>query len=270
VPLIVVEHQPNALRRRSEWVATILAMMFADKVVLLTPAYAEELRAHLGFFFREDKVSVIPNGIDTTVYAPQPKSLGTNRAIQMGMAARFTESKRQDVLVMMMCELQKEKLNIGWKLTLAGAGVNWEAIRQLVSENRIETLVDFPGQLDERQLIDWYRSLDIYLHASDGETLSTALLQAMSMALPIVATDVPGIRNLLARDPPCGIMISEQDPLKFAAAVRSIIENPRYVTEIGVNGREVAIKYYGHMEMFTQYNNLIFNLHRKIKSKYSL
>ena len=60
--------------------------------------------------------------------------------------------------------------------------------------------VEFTGMLAENELIDLMRSLDIYVHASMGETMSTAIMQAMASGKPIVASDVPGIKNM--RSPP--------------------------------------------------------------------
>ena len=95
------------------------------------------------------------------------------------------------------------------------------------------------------------------MHASDGETLSTALLQAMSMALPIVATDVPGIRNLLGVQPPCGFLVDGHEPLQYAVTVLNVVENWPTAIDIGLTGRELAVAHYGHREMFAKYNQVI-------------
>ena len=257
VPLIVVEHQANALKRRSELLASLLAMLLADKIVILTSAYAEELRNKLGNFYFDKKVVVIPNGIDTKLYSPFPKLLHSKRIIRMGMASRFMDSKRQNILVMMMLELKKLQPEFKWSLSLAGSGETYGSIQRLVNANGLEDDVELPGQLDERQLLKWYQSMDLYLHASDGETLSTAILQAMSMALPVIASDVAGIRNLLSVKPACGVLVDKSEPLNFAVEVLNLVNDWSAATNLGRNGRQLAITIYDNRRMFDAYNKVI-------------
>lgn len=257
VPLVVVEHQANALKRRSEWVFSYLAMLLADKVVLLTPAYKQELKTRLGWGFRESKVKVIPNGIDTTKFTPHSRLVNQRkRSIRMGMASRFTPTKRQDVLVAMMNELRQCEPNIEWQLSLAGNGEKWGAIQKLVKNSNLENCIDLPGQIDEPELIKWYQSLDIYIHASEGETLSTALLQAMASGLPIVGSDVPGIRNLIASDVECGLLADQQIPESFAKLVIRLSKDRTVGDVLGIAGRNLAVSTYGQDKMFASYMNL--------------
>lgn len=257
VPLVVVEHQANALKRLGEWVFSFLAMLLADKVVLLTPAYEQELKVRLGWFYRPNKVRVIPNGIDTEQYSAQSRPVNAGRLVRLGMAARFTLTKRQDVLVEMMAELRQRAPDINWQLSLAGDGENWARVEKLVQSSGIKDSISLPGQLDEPTLIEWYQSLDIYLHASEGETLSTSLLQAMATALPIVASDVPGIRNLIADKVTCGLLVEKQAPQSFAESVIQLVEDPVIRGALANAGRSLVTSSYSQEEMFAGYSKLV-------------
>ncbi len=257
--LVVVEHTPNALKTRSEWLFSLLAMRLVKRVVLLTPDYQQEIKRQLGFFYCSRKVQVIPNGIDTMRFVPQRCSQGDRRSVQLGMAARFTSTKRQEILVLMMSELYKLDPGINWQLSLAGGGENLELVRDIVLGQGLEHCVRLSGQLDETELINWYRSLDVYLHASDGETLSTSLLQAMSMALPIVASGVPGIQNLLLGESICGVLVEDQSPGGFAKAVYEIFKNPTNASALGLSARRLAVSSYSQSEMFRDYAEIIIN-----------
>jgi glycosyltransferase involved in cell wall biosynthesis len=259
VPLIVVEHQNNGLKSKSAWVYSHLAMLLADYIVLLTPAYDQEMRLQLGFFYRSSKVRIVPNGIDTTRYAPVVRPVMPLKSIRLGMAARFIGTKRQDVLVMMMNELHHLMPDIEWQLSLAGTGETWSNVERLIYTEGVKSNTVLPGQLDEPKLIHWYQSLDIYLHASEGETLSTSLLQAMASGLPIVASDVPGIRNLLNANPVCGILIRNQNPKEFAKAVAELVKNPDHAESLAKTGRQIAVSAYSQNQMFAAYTKIVEN-----------
>jgi glycosyltransferase involved in cell wall biosynthesis len=255
--LIVVEHQPNALKSRSEWAFSLLAMLLADGVVTLTPDYDRELRQRLGPLYRAEKVRVIANGVDVSRFVPADRSVRRAGSIRLGMAARFTATKRQDALVVMLSELCRRQPGIDWRLSLAGGGVTREAVMQSAQAAGLGARVEFPGQLNEDELIAWLGSLDIYLHASQGETLSTSLLQAMASGLPIIASNVPGIENLIAGETECGILVEGQSPQGFADAVLSLFEQPEEMRRLGARARRLAEDSYDSRLMFSRYNRLI-------------
>ncbi len=253
IPLVVVEHQPNALKRRVEWIFSYLAMLMADRVIVLTQSYTEELKGKLGIFYRMDKVHLIPNGIDTQRFTPLVMPSISNRSVRLGMAARFTTKKRQDVLVEMILKLRQYRPEIDWQLSLAGSGESWQFVRQMVQAHSLGGCISLPGQLGEPELISWYQSLEVYLHASEGETLSTSLLQAMASGLPIVASNVPGIQNLLCGEPVCGVLVKDQNPLGFAEAVIELVNNNARAEALAQNGRQLVVSSYSQNDMFARY-----------------
>jgi len=253
IPLVVVEHEANALKRRVEWVFSYLAMLLAERVIVLTSAYLDELKDSLWLFYNAAKVRLIPNGIDTERFIPLAKLSIWSRTVRLGMASRFTTKKRQDVLVSMLLHLRRLKPEIDWQLSLAGGGENWENVSQKVQAHSLGNCINLPGILHEPDLINWFQTLDIYLHASEGETLSTSLLQAMSTGLPIVASDVPGIRNLLCGETVCGLLVTDQLPLRFAEAVIELVENNLRAEALAQSGRQLAVSSYSHNRMFAGY-----------------
>lgn len=258
LPLIVVEHTPNHLKRRSEWMVSRLSMLLGHTIVLLTPEYRKELREKLRWFYHDTKVCIIPNGIDINRFAPVGRPLlDQSNTVLLGMAARFTDTKRQDALIDMLVLLREKSTPINYRLTLAGNGETFEALHRKVQDMGLEDYISFPGYLGENDMVEWFQSIDIYLHASEGETLSTSLLQAMSMGLPIVASDVPGITNLLKRKEECGLLVKESRPEGFASAVETLVSKPEKAKEISVMARQYAADVYSQDTMFNSYNKII-------------
>jgi len=259
IPLIVVEHQANDLKSRQDWIFSGLAMRLADAVVTLTPRHEAELAARLGKRFRRDKVTSIPNGVDAATLGPAtPLSGGTDVPVRIGMAGRFSSTKRFDLLIDALEVLQRTTTR-SWHVTLAGAGEHWDQVRAYAA-TKVAGGVGFEGMLTGNSLADWYRGLDIYCHASDGETLSVAVLQAMASGVPIVGSDVDGISNLLAGNPPCGILAQNQTAEGFAAAVMQLAGDPGKARAIALHARAEAVRLYDQRTTFARYDALVRRL----------
>jgi len=149
VPLIAVEHKSSDLKTRSEWMASYLSMLLADQVVLLTPEYGQELAKAHGLLYRPDKIAIIANGIDTGAFHPATDRIRERGTVRLGMAARFSFSKRQDLLVETVSLLKAQKPEVNWQLSLAGDGDRYEAVCKLAAELGVEGIVQFEGLLDE-------------------------------------------------------------------------------------------------------------------------
>lgn len=256
VCLVVVEHQPNQLKSRIEWLVSRALMLLADAVVVISPQYKQELQDNLGMFFCARKVYLIPNGIDTDKFRPSKKTLLSNRSrIVVGMAARFSNTKRQEVLVRAI-QILRNQSDTDWRLSLAGDGEKYPEILKLVSDAGLSDVVELTGYLGESELLDWFSRVDIYAHASDGETLSTSLLQAMAMGLPILGSDVKGIDNLLEGEDGCGLLVSN-DAEGFAAEIVRLTVDQALAESLGSSARDRAIDEFSHETMFRNYEELL-------------
>lgn len=260
IPIIAVEHQPNSLKRRSEWWVSRLLMRLADIIVVLTPDYRAALERHLGSAFRPEKVRVIPNGIDTTAFSPVLACSQDGQPFRIGMAARFSNTKRQDLLIDALALLLQDDEPRRWHLSLAGDGESLKRMRAAAKDAGVLDMVEFTGYQGEGALRDWFTRLDVYAHASAGETLSTSLLQAMAVGLPIVGSNVAGIKDLLAEGSGCGRLAEAETPQAFADALRELSANPVETAAMAKRARALAVTRYSQDAMFQSYSALIANL----------
>lgn len=258
--LVAVEHTPNQVKTRNERAFSRLAMLLADRVVVLTPQYREELHRAHGWLFRGSKMAVVPNGIDTSVFRPAAdpsrERMGPGRVLTIGMAARFSFSKRQDLLVAVLERLAVLRPGLAVQLRFAGDGSEMTRVQALAHASPVGQRIRFDGLLSEQAVAPWLRELDIYVHATEGETLSTSLLQAMATGLPIVASDIEGVNNLLGNDRAFGATVSNTAD-DFAGAILELVDNPDRLVACGIHGREQAIAGYGNEKMLFRYLDLM-------------
>jgi glycosyltransferase involved in cell wall biosynthesis len=230
ITLISVEHQANALKTRAEWGASLAAQFFADRVVTLSPDYRATLARRLGPLFRPARTALVPTGIDLGLFAARSPTARLDGSVRIGMAGRFSPTKAQEVLVAALAQLCAWKPDRDWRLSLAGDGTRHAAVLEAVRAAGLQDRVEMPGHVAFDRLADWFATLDLYAHASDGETLSTALLQAMAAGVPVVASDVAGISDLLGApapgDPPLGRLVPARDAVAFARAIAEDVADP--------------------------------------------
>lgn len=259
--LIAVEHTANQVKSRMGRVFSRLSMLLADRVVVLTGEYRDELRHAHGWLFRGAKVSVIPNGIDTDVFYPDGEPAHAPvRFIRLGMAARFSFSKRQDLLVAVAERLATLRPTLAVELAFAGDGDELARVRQLAASSSVAPGIRFDGLLPEDDVAPWLRRLDVYVHATDGETLSTSLLQAMATGLPIIASDIPGVSNLLGKDGEYGVCV-DNDVDAFTRAILALIDDPDRYVALGLRSRQRILDNYSNQTMLNSYLEVIESCH---------
>lgn len=88
------------------------------------------------------------------------------------------------------------------------------------------------------------------------ESFGLTIIEAMALGVPVVATDVGGIPEVLA-DSHAGYVCSRTDPASFAKAIIDILGNPALATELGRNGRHTYEQRYSALTMSLQYESLI-------------
>lgn len=250
--VIAIEHTPNQVKRKVEWLCSRYCMRWADKVVLLTEAYRNELQAALGKAFIKSKTQVIGNGINTKLFRPANSQPLTN-FYRIGMAARFSDTKNQRLLIDAFQQLAGEFSNI--TLTLAGLGETRAELISYAQSLACRDRIHFPGNLDEAPLIEFYQSLDIYVHASLGETMSTSVMQAMACGLPILAAEIPGINNMID-DGLNGALFCKDNVADLVTLLKDVISNPEKYRAMASNARIKAVSDYSNATMLAAYLSL--------------
>ena len=249
--MVVVEHQSVALRRRRDWALTAISMAVADRIVMLSPAFAAGVQGRIGPLYRKRKVALIPNGVDTALFTPGP--LGPTDPFRIGMAARFIRSKRHDLLIKVLTRLRTEFPDGDWILSFAGAGEELDRLQRETPAAVAQSII-FEGVLDEQQLAEWYRSLRVYALATDGETFNTSVLQAMASGLPVLASDVTGLKNQVSTD--FGVLLPNEAQ-SWVNAFHDLSADLARATAMGTNARRHCLAAYSAENMFRNYDRLI-------------
>ncbi|HEX2683668.1 MAG TPA: glycosyltransferase family 4 protein, partial [Ferruginibacter sp.] len=216
--IIVRETQANHLKTKAQWVSLTGAMFLASRIVCLTEEFRQQIQKKLGWLYRGNKVQVISNGINLDVYKPGNKTQGTE--VVIGMQSRLVRIKDHLTLLKAFAILKNEHAGKPYdlKLRIAGDGDFKDELVKFADTLGLGGEVEFTGMIPEKELVGFLQSLDIYVHASLGETMSTAIMQAMACKLPVIASDVNGINNMITHLK-TGILVPPKNEEELARAL---------------------------------------------------
>ncbi|MBB1287127.1 glycosyltransferase family 4 protein [Flavisolibacter sp. BT320] len=253
--VVMVEHTPNHTKTKAEYLSSILGMLLFPKVVYLTEDYRTEMQQKLKAVYKAEKVAIIPNGINTDFFCPVTKK-GDQELIVISMVARFSNTKDQSSLLRAFAKLLfrfPEKRHL---LILAGDGDTRIACQQEAETLGIAAHCKFTGTLDEAGIQDVLQKTTVYVHSTKSETMSTSIMQAMSCGLPVIATNVPGIRNML-RHNETGILVPVGDAAEMANQIEFLLQNGEKRSVLQAAARLYAIDHFSNERMFAQYLTLL-------------
>lgn len=197
-----------------------------------------------------EKITIIPRGrakivADEVVLARRAKireSLGIGDVeVVVLNVGRQEPQKGQHVLIQAMPTLARG----GVPVTLLIAGREGSSSSDLRQE--LERLGRDRGRIHilgyRTDISDLVAISDIFAFPSYYEGLGSALIEAMAGSLPIVASDIGPIREVLD-DGRAGVLVPPGDPLAFAEGIRSLIEDKAYAAQLGEAGHARFLSHY--------------------------
>lgn len=192
------------------------------------------------------KASVIPNG--TAVAQMQPRStLAKHRllaalgrpleTVLVGVVGRLSAIKNHELLFDVMRRLRAIDRCVD--LVVIGDGERRSHLEARVQELALASCVHFLGMRnDVNQLLS---ALDVFALSSTSEGYSLALVEAAAAALPIVATDVGGNREIVQHDR-SGLLVASQDASAMAASLARLVDDPALRERMGAQARQWALQ----------------------------
>ena len=192
------------------------------------------------------KVSVIPNG--TAVAQMEPRSTPAKHrllatlgrpldTVLVGVVGRLSAVKNHELLFEVMRRLRAIDRRVD--LVVIGDGECRAQLETRVHELALTSCVHFLGMRnDVNQLLS---ALDVFALSSTSEGYSLALVEAAAAALPIVATDVGGNREIVQHDK-SGLLVASQDATALAASLARLIDDPALRERMGAHSRQWALQ----------------------------
>lgn len=175
---------------------------------------------------------------DKYIGLPEPQQ----RKKEVVQSGRLVDFKNQPMLLRAFVRVHEKHPD--YRLKIYGGDSfdgTKEILEEIIAENKAQDYIRLMGASDtlERDLID----AAVYAFSSDWEGMPNALLEAMALGLPIVATDCPcGGPRTVMEDGVNGLLIPIKDQKALEDGINRLIEDPEYAAKLGREARNIAQK----------------------------
>jgi 1,2-diacylglycerol 3-alpha-glucosyltransferase len=279
VPSIVTLHGLGTLDSSTgrSWLRRMyrrVSLRLADHVI----ATSDEMRSIALRYTSEDKVTIVPNGVDTELFdqdVDKPRG-ATEDVIVLSMRRLAPKNGVQYLIDAIPYVLQRDANVNFW---IAGEGKLEPYLRERVAELGVERNVRFIGIVPHNETREYYSQADIVAFPSSAESTSLACLEAMAMRRAVVASALAPFRLMLG-DGERGSLVRLFDressdynaPLnlpqdrieKLADAISLLVQNPALRSELGDKARAFAVENFDWQvvagQVVTIYDQLIASM----------
>ncbi len=206
------------------------------------------------------KIHVAPLGVDVDTFCPA-KKLQPDQFFEITCVARLVPGKAHQVLLVAFHTL----VNDGrphLRLTLIGEGPERHKLERVIRRLGLSNHVRLVGACNQDQVITRYADTDIVVLPSFAEGVPVALMEAMGMELPCIATWITGVPELI-RNGTDGLLVAPADSQALASALAMLIDDPQLRLRLGEAGRRrilekynLAVNIAAHAALFRQYLNV--------------
>lgn len=198
----------------------------AERVVVLGRHWARFAQDTLGCDPR--RIAVVPNGAPDAATRADPG----RTPCRIAFAGRIGKRKGVDCLIAALSALPPDR---NWHLGLCGDGAV-SAHDRLARTAGLSDRVRFHGWLDEAALDRLLGEAQLFVLPSRAENQPVAILEAMARGLPVIATRIAAIPDLVD-DGVTGLLVPPDDPVALATALDRLITDPAARSRMGQAGR---------------------------------
>ena len=237
-------HYLPRLIRPTRRMAERISAAFCNRCdAITTPSHA--MREELLKYGVQKPIYVLPFGVDTE---PFERPLRTDVRAALGLApdeffllyaGRLgTEKNLHFLLRAFLVLLDRWPGPQPIRLVLAGGGPHRPLFEQYTQELGLTERVLFTGFIPRPELVDYYRTADLFVFASKTETQGLVLMEAMAAGLPAVAVRAMGVTDIVF-DGETGVLVPEDEKI-FAHTVLSLLQDPQRRSQLRAGARRKA------------------------------
>jgi len=247
-----------------------------DVICTVSPSQKKEIV----FRYRvapEDKVRVVPLGFDLEPFAVtrgQREASPGGSTFRVAVVGRLTAIKNHRMFLEAAKIFLDRSVGIQAEFSIVGDGELRGALQEQARDLGVARRVHFPGWV--RDMPGLYRTLDLVVLTSDNEGTPVTLIEAMACGVPVAATDVGGVADLLGRPvrsaSPGGCLVCERgllcrprDPAGLAAAMEDVLHHRAEAAARADAARGYAEATYSRRrllrDMEALYDGLVENTH---------
>lgn len=184
------------------------------------------------------RIDMAPNGVELNNFAIERRNIDPGRPPHIIFVGRLIENKGPRFLLDALAHLASERFS--FSASFVGDGPLGKNLRRKAAKLGLQDRVSFTGHLDE--VASELAKADIFVRPSLTEGLPLAVLEAMAARVCVVASDIPGNRDLI-RNEANGLLVTPYDSKSLTGALRRLLRSPSEARWLAEAGYETARSY---------------------------
>ena len=254
----------NSLLHRALGKIAAFLYRHSDRVVVVTLAFEDYLVEH--WRVPREKISVIENGVETQLFAPEP---ATDLRMELGVEGKFvvsyigTMGMAHGLETILAAATQLRDTNPGIVFLILGEGADKDRIVALARERGLHNL-RFVAQQPRQEIPAYICASDaclVLLKKTDlfKTVIPTKMLEFMSCARPVVL-GVDGQARTILEEARGGLVIEPENSVALASAICCLAANREMARQLGQNGREHMVHKYSRRQTAEKYIGVLERL----------
>lgn len=200
-------------------------------------------RKHLeAFGFDRNRIIHHPMGIDLKRFQP-PQNPGMAETVTILTVARLVREKGFQLAFQALADVRTRRSGTPIRYRIIGEGGFAGSLQSLMRELGLEDVVEFLGAQDQTMVATTLSHADLFLLPSLAEAMPVSIMEAMACALPVVATDVGSVAELV-RDGQTGRLVPPADSRALADALIKLLDERESWPRLGQAGRAIVTEKY--------------------------
>jgi len=197
------------------------------------------------FGLDKEKIVNLPVGIDLGRFPDQNphKTLIPGSPIKIATVARLVEEKGLYYGILAIHEVLQQAPELKIKYFLVGEGPLKDELTTLIEKLQLGKIVNFLGSLNQDDVVNTLMQSHIFLLPSVAEALPVCLMEAQAAFLPVVATDVGSVDQVVV-DGEAGFIARSGNVQDLAIKLKTLLKHPEKWSEMGQSGRKHVENYY--------------------------
>ena len=222
IPVVVTEHSSEFPRRRINRINRLKAKFAFENASIVCPV-SENLKRHIESYGIRAQFQVVPNVVDTSLFSPNNSASNEvqEERKRILLVALLSPVKGVPCLLEALASLKEKRTD--FVLDIVGDGPIRPAYEEMAHALGLSDVICFHGLKTKTGVAAFMEQSDFFVLPSKWENLPCVLIEAMACGLPIVATKVGGISEMISKK--VGVLVPPKDVEALAEAIDYMLDH---------------------------------------------
>lgn len=252
----------NPIAKIIIFILHVITIILSDKTIAVSEKTRYQIVYRVPFLKR--KMPVIYNGMERIDFVNKKDARNhiasvvnddnlNKNSIWLGTVGELHHIKGHEYLLKSLSEMREQNKSFDFKLIIIGEGEEREKLEKLIKMRRLGKNIFLPGKIEDARR--FLKAFDIFVFPSLSEAMPYALIEAGFAGLPIIASRVGGIPEII-KDGENGVLVSAKDIFELRDAIIDLLQNKKKTAKYSARIRDRVLLKFSREKMIRETINV--------------